>query len=93
MRKLILPLIVALAAPAVAQAQVAAQNPPVRKYKGFCFVPERGEYRKLPEFVPFRGLDDCLKSGGLLPPPPANAPGVNADGSIRVGPQKTQPKE
>ena len=65
-------LIIALCAatlPGEAFAQVAAQNPPVRKYRGFCFPPDHGDYRKLPEFIPFKSMDDCLKSGGVPPPP------------------------
>ena len=51
-----------------ARAQVAAQSPPVRKYKGFCFSSDHGEYRKLPEFIPFKTMQDCLKSGGMPVP-------------------------
>ncbi len=70
MRGFILILILVFAASTGVQAQVAAQNPPVRKYKGFCFPPDHGEYKKLPEFIPFRSMQDCLKSGGVPPPAP-----------------------
>ena len=68
MRALLVLLLLAAAANE-ARAQVAAQNPPVRKYRGFCFTPEHGEYKKLPEFTPFKSMADCLKSGGVLPSP------------------------
>ncbi len=68
MRGFILIFVLVLAASTGAQAQVAAQDPPVRKYKGFCFPADHGDYRKLPGFIPFRSMQDCLKSGGLPPP-------------------------
>ena len=46
-----------------------SQVPPTKKDpNGFCIVPGTPHYKDVREFIPFVKLEDCLKSGGRLPP-------------------------
>lgn len=47
---------------------VFGQSDVVKKSKsGICHVPGSHYYNQTKHFVPFKTLDDCLKSGGRLP--------------------------
>lgn len=74
--KLLLPLL-AIAGMGTALAQslpgmggpnggVPQKAPPVKKFQGICYPPESPLYKRITEgFVPFVGMIDCLKSGGV----------------------------
>ena len=45
---------------------VPQKAPPVKKLDGVCYPPESQLYKRITEgFIPFVGMIDCLKSGGL----------------------------
>jgi hypothetical protein len=40
--------------------------PPVKKFQGVCYPPESQLYKRITDsFIPFVGMIDCLKSGGV----------------------------
>ena len=43
------------------------QVPPTKKVAGYCVPPGSPDYARIKDFVPFVTVQDCLKSGGLLP--------------------------
>lgn len=45
---------------------VPQKAPPVKKLDGVCYPPESQLYKRITQdFIPFVGMIDCLKSGGV----------------------------
>ena len=45
---------------------VPQKAPPVKKLEGICYPPESQAYKRITSgFIPFVGMIDCLKSGGV----------------------------